>query len=100
MDCVLPVWYTERKSKVKYTCPKLIALSTFKEVKLQVFIKVKYICDLCLRFMGPCIVSIFQYVFNKMQRYTVYLYLETALHVSVGTFTLLPATATCRYSDR
>jgi hypothetical protein len=35
--------------------------------------------------MGPCIVSKFQYIFNKMQRYTVYLYLETALHVSVGT---------------
>ena len=34
--------------------------------------------------MGPCIVSIFQYIFNKMQRYTVYLYLETALHVSGG----------------
>ena len=37
--------------------------------------------------MGTCIVSIFQYIFNKMQRYTVYLYLETALHVSVGTST-------------
>jgi hypothetical protein len=23
--------------------------------------------------MGPCIVSIFQYIYNKMQRYTVYL---------------------------
>ena len=32
--------------------------------------------------MGPCIVNIFQYIFNKMQLYTVYLYLETALHVS------------------
>jgi hypothetical protein len=31
--------------------------------------------------MGKCIVSIF----NKMQRYTVYLYLETALHVTGGT---------------
>jgi hypothetical protein len=31
--------------------------------------------------MGPCIVSIFQYIFNKTQRYTVYLYLETAVHV-------------------
>jgi hypothetical protein len=30
--------------------------------------------------MGLCIVSIS----NKMQRYTVYLYLETALHVSGG----------------
>jgi hypothetical protein len=39
--------------------------------------------------MGPCIVSIFQYtcISNKMQRYTVYLYLETALHVSGGTCT-------------
>ena len=33
------------------------------------------------------IVSIFQYISNKMQRYTVYLYLETALHVSGGTST-------------
>jgi hypothetical protein len=38
-----------------------------------------------LTFMSPCIVSIFQYISNKMQRYTVYLYLETALHVSGGT---------------
>jgi hypothetical protein len=37
--------------------------------------------------MGPCIVSVFQYISNKMQRYIVYLYLETALHVSGGTFT-------------
>jgi hypothetical protein len=38
-----------------------------------------------LTFMGTCIVSIhvFQYtrISNKMQRYTVYLYLKTALHV-------------------
>jgi hypothetical protein len=41
-----------------------------------------------LAFMGPCIVSIFQYISNKMQHYTVYLYLETALlHVSSGTST-------------
>ena len=40
-----------------------------------------------LTFMGPCIVSIFQYISNKMQRYTVYLYLKTALHVSGGTST-------------
>jgi hypothetical protein len=33
--------------------------------------------------MGPCIISIS----NKMQCYTVYLYLETALHVSGGTST-------------
>jgi hypothetical protein len=42
-----------------------------------------------LKFMGPCILSIFQYtcISNKMQHYTVYLYLETALHVSGGTCT-------------
>jgi hypothetical protein len=37
--------------------------------------------------MGPCVVSIFQYISNKMQRYTVCLYLETALHVSGSTST-------------
>ena len=31
--------------------------------------------------------SLFQYISNKMQRYTIYLYLETALHVSGGTST-------------
>jgi hypothetical protein len=37
--------------------------------------------------MGPCIVSIFQHISNKIQRYIVYLYLETALTVSGGTST-------------
>jgi hypothetical protein len=42
-----------------------------------------------LTFIGPCIVSIFQYtcISNKMKRYTVYLYLETALHVTGCTST-------------
>jgi hypothetical protein len=37
--------------------------------------------------MGPCIVSIFQHtcISNKLQRYTVYLYLENALYISCGT---------------
>jgi hypothetical protein len=65
--------------------------------------------------MGPYIVSIFQYICNKMQRYTVYLYLETALHVSGGTSnpssgahttvstasgTCHTVTAICRYRGR
>jgi hypothetical protein len=37
--------------------------------------------------MGPCITSIFQYISNKIQRYTVYVYLKTVLHVSGGTST-------------
>jgi hypothetical protein len=40
-----------------------------------------------LKFMGPCIVSIFQYISKKMQSYTVYLHLETALNVSGDTST-------------
>jgi hypothetical protein len=32
--------------------------------------------------MGPCIANIFQYIFKKIQLYTVYSCLETALHVS------------------
>jgi hypothetical protein len=35
--------------------------------------------------MGSCILNIFQYISNKMQSYTVYLNLETDLHVSGGT---------------
>jgi len=37
--------------------------------------------------MGPCIVNILQRISNKTQRYTVYLYLETALHISGCTIT-------------
>jgi hypothetical protein len=40
-----------------------------------------------LTFMGSCILSIFQYISNKMQRYTVYLYLKTAVHVLAGIYT-------------
>jgi hypothetical protein len=62
-----------------------------------------------------CFVSIFQYISNKMQRYTVYLYLETALtcfgwyfHPSSGAHTTVSTasdichtvTAICRYRGR
>jgi hypothetical protein len=66
--------------------------------------------------MVPCFVSIFPYtcISNKMQRYTVYLYLETALRVSGGTSThhqeriqlstasgiCHTVTAICRYRGR
>jgi hypothetical protein len=56
--------------------------------------KLNPICQLLvllgdLTFVGPCIVSIFHYtcISNKTQPYTVYLYLEAALHVSGGTST-------------
>jgi hypothetical protein len=47
--------------------------------------------------MGTCIVSIFQYISNKMQRYTVYLYLETALHVSVVLPPIIRSAHNCIY---
>jgi hypothetical protein len=40
-----------------------------------------------LTFMSTCIISIFQYISNKMQRYTLYLYPATTLNFSGGTFT-------------
>jgi hypothetical protein len=51
-----------------------------------------------LPFMGQSIVSIFQYISNKMQCYTVYLYLETALHVSGGTPPIIRNAYNCIYS--
>jgi uncharacterized transporter YbjL len=50
-----------------------------------------------LKFMGPCIISISQYISNKMQRYTVYLYLET---VSTASGICHTVTATCRCRGR
>jgi hypothetical protein len=56
------------------------------------------IISLILTFMGPCIANIFQYVSNKMQLYTVYLYLETALHVSGVTSNHHQERINCIYS--
>jgi hypothetical protein len=39
-----------------------------------------------LTLMSPCIVSIFQYISNKMQHYIIYIW-KSALHVSGGTST-------------
>ena len=50
-------------------------------MSLVKFVTVKVIY---LTFKGPYIVSIFQYISNKMQRYTAYLYLDTAQHISRG----------------
>jgi hypothetical protein len=64
-----------------------------------------------LKFMGPCIVSIS----NKMQRYTVYLYLQnystcfgwyfhpsSGAHITVSTASVIchTVTAICRYRGR
>jgi hypothetical protein len=68
-----------RLSSIKYA----VCLQGLLEHKRTIFISIFF------TFMGPCAVNIFQYISNKMQRYTVYLYLETALHVSGSTSTHL-----------
>jgi hypothetical protein len=73
---------------------KFLHFSSFRKIchKCSIFVnllnaKLNPICHLLvllgdLTFMGSCIVSIFQYISNKLQSYTIYLYLKTALHVS------------------
>jgi hypothetical protein len=91
-------WYHNPSSGAQTTvstasriCHTVTAICRYRE---RVGTGLSVLCHLLvllgdLTFMGPCIVSIFQYtrISNKMQRYTVYLHLETALHVSGGNTT-------------
>jgi hypothetical protein len=80
-----------------------------------VYGKIKRMLGSGLTFMGPCcIADIFPSITNKMQRYTIYLFLWNALHVSGGTYadhkelktvctasgTCQTFTAACRYGGR
>jgi hypothetical protein len=77
--------------------PALVTRSTMAETRSPSSVnplnaELNPICHLVillgdLTFMGPCIVSTFQYMSNKIQRYTVCLCLETAVHGSGGTST-------------
>ena len=96
-------WCHDMVSVTNCTEKSFKSLDWFRSVTEALAVSTKYfinplnaelspICHLLvllgdLTFMGPRIVSIFQYISNKMQRYTVYLYLETALHVSGGAST-------------
>jgi hypothetical protein len=60
------------------------------KILAQIYINIHLKYPLFLSYINKkltFIVSIFQYISNKIQRYTVYLYLKTALHVSAGTST-------------
>ena len=80
-------------SRMRKTWPALGRSATKKKNKVWNLMHVALTAHgiwrwpLDLPFMGPCIVSVFQYISNKMLLYTVYLYPETALHVSGGTST-------------
>jgi len=76
--------HLETRYEVKY-CLKMIKID--RNISELWQIVRKNIILTFLMFVGPCIVNIFQYISNKMQLYTVYLYLETALHVSSDTST-------------
>jgi hypothetical protein len=90
-----PLSSAEVEEEYSYTSPPPLAIRGLFYDKLllnPLNAELNPICHLLilledLTFTGPCIVSIFQYICNKMQRYTVYLYLKTALHVSGGTST-------------
>jgi hypothetical protein len=85
------VTFKDQEMIVKVVCLSVIQmllLSINDSVVNPLNTELNPICHLLillgeLTFMGPCIVSIS----NTMQRYTVYLYLETALHVSGDTST-------------
>jgi hypothetical protein len=49
-------------------------------------------------FMGPCIADIFPSIANNMHRYTIYLFLWNALHVSDGTSAHHQELKNCIYS--
>jgi hypothetical protein len=88
----LSYWVTVPKTYVQYWRTELNAIPLVRLAFNPLNAELNPICHLLillgdLTFMGPCIVSIFQYISNKKQRYTVYVYLETALHVSGGTST-------------
>jgi hypothetical protein len=71
----------KNKEKVNFFCKVFIVL---------IVVKILFAVNndtLFLRLMCPCIVNIFQNISNKMHHYTVYLNLETALHVSGATST-------------
>ena len=52
---------------------------------------------ICLTFMGPCIANVFSSITNKMQRYTIYLFLWNAIHVSGGSSTHHQELINCIY---
>jgi hypothetical protein len=52
-----------------------------------------------LTFMGPCVVSIFQYISNKMQRYTVF-HPSSGAHTTVSTASGICHTVTAICRDR
>ena len=49
-------------------------------------------------FVGPCIANVFSSITNKMQRYTIYLFLWNALYVSGGSSTHQQEPKNCIYS--
>jgi hypothetical protein len=69
----------------KEKCMLILCWETPLERDLLKYLSLSW--RIILKFMGPCITNIFQCISNKMQLYTVYLYMETAVHVSGGTST-------------
>jgi hypothetical protein len=68
-----------------YTCPRFfLSFYPIYFLKFRLYGLCYADKSLCwnLTFMEPCIVNVFSSITNKMQRYTMYLLLWNALHVS------------------
>jgi hypothetical protein len=78
--------FIKRTDALPHLCLFWLAVGHTAEFKIYVLLH-RPRNESLLTFMGPYIVNIFQYISNKMQLYTAYSYLETALYFSGGTFT-------------
>jgi hypothetical protein len=93
----------EKKKNCNYICDISLKLSRSLDRFNPLNAELNPICHLPLllgdlTFMGPCIVSIFQYISNKMQRYTIYLHLETTLQFRVVLAPIIRSAYNCIYS--
>jgi hypothetical protein len=90
--------YYFNKTQCTVKCRSLFCLvwviCVFRKCRLLEILTAQKLCmyvfpsfSLNVTFIGPCIIIIFEYISNKMQRYTVLFYLENAVHVSGGTST-------------
>ena len=80
-----------------------IYLYTYSHIYTAIFMLIFIIFEqdlLYLTFMGPCIISIFQYISNKVQRYTVYFIWKLVYMFRVTPPPIVRSANNCTYSIR
>ena len=77
--------YVCHKSRLSHPiASRLIPHDLFTSIFREKYRIIKRLFVIILTFMGPCISNIFSSITNKMLRYTSYLFLWNAVHVSGG----------------